>query len=79
MHVPDHVRQLKEKALAAGGGKRLDDVEFTFVKGKWRCLGEATLMNRVKSHTDVSEIWVSRFRQFPSCCRCSNAGPPTVG
>ncbi|KAB8338954.1 hypothetical protein FH972_021894 [Carpinus fangiana] len=57
MDVPDHVRRLKEEALDAIGGKKLDDVEFTFVKGKWSSLGEATLMNRVKSHTDVSERW----------------------
>lgn len=28
---------------------------FTFVKGRWNHLGEATLMNRIKSHPDVGE------------------------
>jgi len=32
-------------------------VEFTFEKGRWGHLGEATLWNRVKSHTDVGERW----------------------
>lgn len=34
-----------------------DDVEFTFEKGRWGHLGEATLTNRVKSHPDVGERW----------------------
>lgn len=57
MNVPEEVRELKRKAVDEAGGRK-DDVEFTFVKGKWRNLGEATLMNRVKSHPDVSERWV---------------------
>ena len=35
----------------------MDDVEFTFTKGRWKHLGEATLWNRVKSHPDVGERW----------------------
>jgi len=27
------------------------------VKGRWNHLGEATLMNRVKSHPDVGQAW----------------------
>jgi hypothetical protein len=57
MEVPDEVRALRQEILAAQGGSRRDDVEFTFVKGRWNHLGEATLMNRVKSHTDVAERW----------------------
>lgn len=57
MHVPEHVRALKNDLLEAQNGQRRDDVEFTFVKGKWSHLGEATLMNRIKSHTDVGERW----------------------
>ena len=60
MDVPDAVRQLKQMALEKNGGRK-DDVEFTFVKGKWKSLGEATLMNRVRSHPDVGERWVSFF------------------
>ena len=56
MDVPDHVRALRQDILAREGGRQ-DDVEFTFVKGRWNHLGEATLMNRVKSHPDVSERW----------------------
>ncbi|KAF2163767.1 hypothetical protein M409DRAFT_57250 [Zasmidium cellare ATCC 36951] len=56
MDVPAHVRKLREDILASQNGRR-DDVEFTFVKGKWSHLGEATLMNRIKSHPDVGERW----------------------
>ncbi|KAK5091030.1 hypothetical protein LTR05_001210 [Lithohypha guttulata] len=56
MEVPQEVKKLREDVLARRGG-RLDDIEFTFVKGMWKSLGEATLMNRIKSHPDVSEIW----------------------
>lgn len=55
MDVPAHVRALRKEILDREG--RRDDVEFTFVKGKWGHLGEATLFNRVKSHPDVSERW----------------------
>ncbi|KAF2483733.1 naringenin 3-dioxygenase [Neohortaea acidophila] len=56
MDVPAHVRALRQEVLDKEGGRK-DDVEFTFVKGKWAHLGEATLMNRIKSHPDVSERW----------------------
>jgi len=57
MDVPGEVRGLKERLVSERGGRRRDDVEFTFVKGKWGHLGEATLVNRVKSHPDVGERW----------------------
>lgn len=57
MEVPERVRALRRQVLEDAGGQRLDDVEFTFVKGKWNHLGEATLMNRIKSHPDVGERW----------------------
>ncbi|KAH3949493.1 hypothetical protein HBH98_218070 [Parastagonospora nodorum] len=53
MDVPADVLRLRDQARKA----RKDDVEFTFVKGRWGHLGEATLMNRVKSHPDVGERW----------------------
>ncbi|KAH7086309.1 hypothetical protein FB567DRAFT_67444 [Paraphoma chrysanthemicola] len=53
MDVPADVLKLRDEARKA----RRDDVEFTFVKGRWGHLGEATLMNRVKSHPDVGERW----------------------
>ncbi|KXT17223.1 hypothetical protein AC579_5780 [Pseudocercospora musae] len=56
MNVPDHVRALRKEILEGQNGRR-DDVEFTFVKGRWNHLGEATLMNRIKSHQDVGERW----------------------
>ena len=49
------LRARKEVVQKCGG--RMDDVEFTFVKGRWGHLGEATLWNRVKSHPDVGERW----------------------
>jgi isopenicillin N synthase-like dioxygenase len=55
MDVPEHVRALRREILDREG--RRDDVEFTFVKGKWNHLGEATLANRIRSHPDVSERW----------------------
>ena len=62
MDVPKNVKELKRQIVERSGGRK-DDVEFTFVKGRWRNLGEATLMNRVKSHTDVSERWVGVIPQ----------------
>jgi isopenicillin N synthase-like dioxygenase len=58
MHVPADVRALRENI-----GGRADDVEFTFRPGRWGHLGEATLTNRVKSHPDVGERWVSSERE----------------
>ncbi|KAL2166414.1 hypothetical protein VTG60DRAFT_2796 [Thermothelomyces hinnuleus] len=56
--VPEHVREQRRAVLERNGGKRLDDVEFTFRRGgAARTLGEATLRNRVKSHPDVGERW----------------------
>jgi isopenicillin N synthase-like dioxygenase len=55
MDVPEEVLRLRDEARKG----RRDDVEFTFVKGRWGHLGEATLMNRIKSHPDVGERWVS--------------------
>lgn len=56
MDVPAHVKSLREDILRQRGEK-IDDIEFTFVKGMWSKLGEATLMNRIKSHPDVGERW----------------------
>ena len=56
MEVPEHVRALRQEIISKQGIKK-DDIEFTFSKGRWGHLGEATLMNRVKSHPDVGERW----------------------
>ncbi|PGH19294.1 hypothetical protein AJ80_04047 [Polytolypa hystricis UAMH7299] len=56
MEVPEHVKALREEVVKKRG-IRSDDIEFTFQKGRWGHLGEATLMNRVKSHPDVGERW----------------------
>ncbi|KAL1958492.1 hypothetical protein VTO42DRAFT_4356 [Malbranchea cinnamomea] len=56
MEVPAHVQALRQEVIAKQGIKQ-DDIEFTFRKGRWGHLGEATLMNRVKSHPDVGERW----------------------
>jgi isopenicillin N synthase-like dioxygenase len=58
MDVPEKVKELRQEVLKRRGEK-LDDIEFTFIKGMWSRLGEATLMNRIKSHPDVGERWVS--------------------
>jgi isopenicillin N synthase-like dioxygenase len=52
MDVPESVRRLRHERVKKG-----DDVEFTFRKGRWGHLGEATLANRVKSHPDVGARW----------------------
>ncbi|KAJ4357579.1 uncharacterized protein N0V89_002155 [Didymosphaeria variabile] len=57
MDVPAEVLKLRDEARKA----RKDDIEFTFVKGRWGHLGEATLMNRVKSHPDVGERWYPKL------------------
>ena len=59
--VPESVREMKRAFLEKTGGARRDEVEFTFVKGKWKHLGEATLWNRCKSHMDVAERWYPDF------------------
>lgn len=58
MAVPEEVKRLRPSS------QRKDDVEFTFKVGRYASLGEATLMNRIKSHPDVGERWV---------CATSNA------
>jgi isopenicillin N synthase-like dioxygenase len=56
MEVPEEVKEMRKRVMVRNGG-RLDDVEFTFKKGRYKHLGEATLMNRIKSHPDVGERW----------------------
>ena len=53
--IPENVRAEKRKFVERNGGRRLDDIEFTFVKGRFRNHGEATLYFRCKSHEDVAE------------------------
>lgn len=55
--VPPEILQLRDERLRSRGDLAKDDVEFTFRKGRWGHLGEATLMNRIKSHPDVGERW----------------------
>jgi hypothetical protein len=57
MDVPQEMLELRDQRMKGRGGKRVDDVEFTFEKGRWKHLGEATLFNRIKSHQDVGERW----------------------
>lgn len=78
--VQAEVRRLREGVLAANGGRRLDDVEFTFRGGGVaRTLGEATLRNRVKSHPDVGERWypdiLAQIREEQA--RASPPSPPS--
>ena len=67
MDVPEGIRELKRQAVERHGGRK-DDVEFTFVKGRWQNLGEATLMNRIKSHQDVGERWVCSLVPYLTLC-----------
>ncbi|KAG5287119.1 naringenin 3-dioxygenase, oxidoreductase [Histoplasma ohiense] len=62
MDVPAHVKALREEVIKRNG-IRQDDIEFTFSKGRWGHLGEATLMNRIKSHPDVGERWYPALLQ----------------
>ena len=55
--IPAEILAMRDERLKQRGGARIDDVEFTFTKGRWGHLGEATLVNRVKSHVDVGERW----------------------
>ena len=55
--IPPEVLAMRDERLERRGGKGIDDVEFTFIKGRWAHLGEATLVNRIKSHVDVGERW----------------------
>jgi isopenicillin N synthase-like dioxygenase len=59
MDMPETVTKLRDEAADS-----FDDVEFTFRPGRWGHLGEATLANRVKSHPDVGERWVSLIIKF---------------
>ena len=82
--IPEEViemqRKLREKN-EAGFGK--DDVEFTFEKGRWGHLGEATLWNRVKSHPDVGERWypeiLARIREEQERERRRKEGSVGIG
>lgn len=72
--VPDDVKEQRRRVLEGNGGRRLDDVEFTFRKGGVaRTLGEATLRNRVKSHPDVGERW------YPDILRDMRANGESIG
>lgn len=55
--IPTEVLAMRDAEISRRGGARTDDVEFTFEKGRWGHLGEATLENRVRSHPDVGERW----------------------
>ena len=63
--IPAQILELRDQRMKDRGervgGK--DDVEFTFRKGRWGHLGEATLMNRIKSHPDVGERWYKELLQ----------------
>ena len=55
MEVPEDVKALKREIKRSVSAGEL--VEMTLKKGMYRMLGEATLMNRVRSHQDVGERW----------------------
>jgi len=45
--VPEEVKALKQEMMRKEGGRK-DEIEMTFKKGRFGCLGEAILINRVK-------------------------------
>ncbi|KAF8417227.1 hypothetical protein EV426DRAFT_382762 [Tirmania nivea] len=53
MDIPEDVRALKREVQRSANAGEL--VEMTFKKGRYETLGQATLMNRIKSHQDVGE------------------------
>ena len=53
--IPENVREQKRLFVEQKGGRRLDDIEFAFVKDRFRNHGEATLYFRCKSHEDVAK------------------------
>lgn len=77
MDVPESVKELRSKILERRG-ERVDDIEFTFMSGRYHHLGEATLMNRIKSHPDVGEKFVRTPSPF-SLCRCSSSSSSNNG
>ena len=70
---------MRDERLKQRGGTRIDDVEFTFTKGRWAHLGEATLVNRIKSHVDVGERWypeiLAQVRAEQAADRAKDEGP----
>ncbi|KAL8732796.1 MAG: hypothetical protein Q9181_003834 [Wetmoreana brouardii] len=59
--VPKEIMDMRTALLEKRGVDKRDDVEFTFRKGKWEHLGEATLVNRIRSHPDVGERWYPKI------------------
>lgn len=77
--IPPEILAMRDERLKQRGGTRIDDVEFTFTKGRWAHLGEATLVNRIKSHVDVGERWypeiLARVRAEQAADRAKDEGP----
>ena len=80
--IPSEILAMRDERLKRRGGKRIDDVEFTFTKGRWAHLGEATLVNRVKSHVDVGERWypeiLAQVRADQAAARVKTEGATQV-
>jgi isopenicillin N synthase-like dioxygenase len=79
MDVPEHVRALRKEILDREGTR--EAVDFTFVKGRWNHLGEATMTNRLISHPDVAERWypdmLAKIRQQQAADAAQKASKPT--
>lgn len=52
MDLPENVLRLKKELRP-----NKDNIEMTFRHDMFDHIGEATLLNRVKSHKDVAERW----------------------
>ena len=82
VEIPAEILELRDERLKQRGGQRFDDIEFTFTKGRWGHLGEATLVNRIKSHVDVGERWypdiLAQIRAEQTAAKVE-AGAPHAG
>jgi isopenicillin N synthase-like dioxygenase len=79
VHVPAEILEMKDDLRRERGEARADDVEFTFEKGRWGHLGEATLENRIKSHPDVGERWYPQILAKVRAEQESAKGGTTIG
>ncbi|KAL8700442.1 MAG: hypothetical protein Q9201_005447 [Fulgogasparrea decipioides] len=77
--IPKEIMDMRTMLLEKRGLEKRDDVEFTFRKGKWGHLGEATLVNRIRSHPDVGKRWypeiLKRVREEKERAEAEPKGP----
>lgn len=77
--VPAEILHMRDDLRRKRGERTTDDVEFTFTKGRWGHLGEATLENRVRSHPDVGERWYPHILARVRAAQALAAGGKMIG